>query len=228
MNNLILKEKYDNAGFNDYQFINSITSNINGFEEHKNYISIFYKENPTRILYINLEKGLFLSIKENEIKVYQYKKKDLMRVLKDLKNKMNKEDLYNDCEKAISSLKILERSQKKSINKFLTKGEKTIKEGDFLYTCWGYDQTNTEYFKVLKIIGKNYFIIREVSQYQDPDKETQMIYYNVLPTEKFINLPIKAYISNDGYMSVCENGYKRGLYMWDKKSKYKTNSLYGH
>jgi len=228
MSNLILNEKYNISESGHYSFINSVVSNIEGFKSHKEYLTIFFKESPLRVLYVNLEKGLFLSFKENELNVYKYDKKNLMSILKDLKIKMDKEDLYNYCEGAISKLKILERSLKKSSFSSLIKGEKIIKEGDFLYTSWGYDQTNTEYFKVLRIIGKNYFIIREVSQYQDPDKETQMTYYNVLPTEKFIDLPIKAFISNDGYMSICENGYKRSLYKWDGESKYKTNTQFGH
>ena len=29
-----------------------------------------------------------------------------------------------------------------------------IKEGDIFYSSWGYDQTNIDYYKVTKLIGK--------------------------------------------------------------------------
>jgi len=225
---LILKEK---TQFNNITYLSDLSREINhikGFENWKDYENLFSKENPIRYLVVNLEKGLFLSIVNNQIKVYFYKEKELLKILKDLKNKMDKEGLYNYCENVIKKYKVYLRSKEKGISKELKKGDKIIKEGNYLYTSWGYDQTNIEYFKILKIIGKNYFIIQEVSQYNNPDEETQMTYYNVLPTDNFIKMPQKAYISNEGYASICETGYKRGLYIWDKKSKYKTNSQFGH
>lgn len=43
----------------------------------------------------------------------------------------------------------------------------TLKPGDILDTCWGYDQTNREFFQVLSVTGKT-ALIREIAQ-----KETE-------------------------------------------------------
>jgi hypothetical protein len=39
-----------------------------------------------------------------------------------------------------------------------------LKAGDILNTCWGYDQTNREFFEVIKRIGKRDVILRELAQ----------------------------------------------------------------
>ena len=227
--NILINENIEETFKSGYiSDLHQVINHTKGFESFKEYDVLFSKEDPLIYLSFNYEKGLFLSIKDKKLKVYEYKKEDILNILIRIKEDLEKRDLYNHCEDVIKKYKVYLKSFEKSKFKEIKKGEKTIKEGDFLYTSWGYDQTNIEYFQVLKIIGKNYFIIREVYQYNDPDKESQQTYYNVLPTEEFLDLPIKAYISNDGYCSVCENGYKRSLYCWDKKSKYKTNSQFGH
>lgn len=118
----------------------------------------------------------------------------------------------------------------KQIIKELKKGDKVIKQGDFLSTCWGYDQTNVELFIIKKILGKNYLIIQEVAQeIATPNESITYDNIKVSSTVKKIDIPIKAYISNDGYMSVCERGYKRGLSLTDmNKEHYKTSSQFGH
>jgi len=114
--------------------------------------------------------------------------------------------------------------------KSLTQGDTTIKPGDFLSTCWGYDQTNVETFIIKKIIGKNYFIIMEVAQEQgEPTNSPTYDNVKIASTIKKIDIHIKAYISNDVYMSVCEHGYKRGLSLTDMNQEhYKTSPGFGH
>jgi hypothetical protein len=40
----------------------------------------------------------------------------------------------------------------------------TVKVGDVYATCWGYDQTNVEFYQVIKIIGKRTVEVREIAQ----------------------------------------------------------------
>lgn len=110
----------------------------------------------------------------------------------------------------------------------LTKGDLKIKVGDFLSTCWGYDQTNTELFIIRKILGKNYFIIQELAQHISESSTTYDM-VTVAPQLKNIDIPQKAFINNEGHMSVSELGYKRSLSLTDlNKSHYKTNTQFGH
>jgi len=39
----------------------------------------------------------------------------------------------------------------------------SIKAGDILDTCWGYDQTNREFFQVIRVTGKT-AVLREIAQ----------------------------------------------------------------
>lgn len=111
----------------------------------------------------------------------------------------------------------IQTTQEKTANDF-------IKAGDILYTSWGYEQTNREFFKVIKILGKRYFLIQEIGQ-KEVEESQGFMCANVVPTDKRISEPIKAYCDKYGYMQVSEKGYKRSLYLWDGKAKYK--SWYG-
>ena len=39
-----------------------------------------------------------------------------------------------------------------------------IKVGDIFYTSWGYEQTNVEFFKVVKLVGKASVEVQELSK----------------------------------------------------------------
>ena len=93
-------------------------------------------------------------------------------------------------------------------------GEIIIKEGTILNTNWGYDQTNVEYFKVIRVLGKRYFIIQELKK---DYKENGFMCGNSTPEKEFKGEKIRGYASPKGYMNICEQGYKRSLYLWDKK-----------
>ena len=41
--------------------------------------------------------------------------------------------------------------------------ENKLEVGDILNTCWGYDQTNREFFEVIEVAGK-FVVIREIAQ----------------------------------------------------------------
>lgn len=42
----------------------------------------------------------------------------------------------------------------------------TLKVGEILNTCWGYDQTNREFFEVVEVKGKS-VVVREIGQLRD-------------------------------------------------------------
>lgn len=39
----------------------------------------------------------------------------------------------------------------------------SVKVGDIYYTSWGYDQTNVEFYEVVKLVGKCSVILREIA-----------------------------------------------------------------
>jgi len=136
--------------------------------------------------------------------------------------KENKESWTSDLKNRIKETKLLIESRKPSKIKELTKGETTINLNSILHTSWGYDQTNIEMFRIVKFLGKNYFIIQEIGQEQIKGSGGFMC-CNVKAGKQDLNkLPIKAFVSDEGYMSICERGYKRSLYIDEGETHYKS------
>lgn len=104
-----------------------------------------------------------------------------------------------------------------------------VKPGDYLNTCWGYDQTNIELFVVKRILGNSFLIIQEIAKQINPSDSITYNDVKVSPTIKKVDIPIKAHVSKDGYMRICEGSYKRGLSLTTLgEVHYETDSQFGH
>lgn len=69
----------------------------------------------------------------------------------------------------------------------------TLKEGDILYSSWGYEQTNIDYYQVTKVIGKRTVEIREIGQRRE---ETNFMQGNCWPVkDRFINEPMRKVVN---------------------------------
>lgn len=100
--------------------------------------------------------------------------------------------------------------------------------GDFLYSSWGYDQTNREFYQVLEVRPTAIFI-REV--YQDTTDRTGYDSWNCVPVaNKFRDRDqdhiggqwVTLQINPDGQHSV-PSPIHGGLYKWDGKPLYASN-----
>lgn len=91
--------------------------------------------------------------------------------------------------------------------------------GDILYTSWGYDQTNVEFYQVLKVIGKRTVEIRQIGGTKS-DYQSHGMACEVSPIkDSFIeNAPIlKKRVTNDSInINQSATAWKWG----DKKSTY--------
>ena len=67
--------------------------------------------------------------------------------------------------------------------------------GDVLNTCWGYEQTNREFFQVIEIKGC-FAILREIAQVREYDGD--MSGHCVPQSNSFIGEPIRRRIAGDG------------------------------
>ena len=47
--------------------------------------------------------------------------------------------------------------------------ERTLKVGDVVYTSWGYEQTNVDYYKVTKLVGKASYELVEIGANHEAD-----------------------------------------------------------
>tara|TARA_R100000789_G_C3008975_1_gene150804 strand:- start:365 stop:958 length:594 start_codon:yes stop_codon:yes gene_type:complete len=104
----------------------------------------------------------------------------------------------------------------------------TLKVGDILYTSWGYDQTNIDYYQVTGIVGTKMVKIRQICHKAE---SSEMTYDNVVPVkDSFIDsnhrgeeMTKRVQVGNGIRMSSFEYAT-----LWDGKPQYETNSLFGH
>lgn len=128
----------------------------------------------------------------------------------------------SEFDRTLQRFKIYKESLKGESKKKIIRKNLELKEGDLLNSNWGYDQTNVEFFKVKRVLGKNYIIIQEVGRDYN---ETGFMCGDTKATNNELNkLPKKAFIDSGGFISVCETGYKRGLWQTDEKESHYTSS----
>lgn len=180
--------------------------------------------------YTDLKKGWFFSYNgDDQVTLTIMTQQNLLKHLQEIKKQLEEQNEYpGSVENRIKELKILIDSKKKNKIKEMQNGNTKIKIGTLLYTSWGYDQTNVEMFRVVKILGKHYFIIQEVCL--TTTENSTMTADDVIPTTTDRNvLPVRAFMDKGGFMSVSESGYKRGLFIHEKGSThYRTNPMFGH
>lgn len=98
-----------------------------------------------------------------------------------------------------------------------------FKVGDMLYSSWGYDQTNIDFYQVTAITAAG-LTIREVEKHVVGGQGTHTELVAPLPNQ-FAGEPMKKRAAPNG--SVKINSYERA-HKWDGKPKGRTGSGYGH
>ena len=100
----------------------------------------------------------------------------------------------------------------------------TLTMGDILYTSWGYDQTNVDFYQVVELIGKCTVIIREIAQktmagHGGPSESVVAVKDSFTggPMTKRANSTNRVRIA-----SYCSAG------LWDGQPKHQTGWGYGH
>ena len=104
----------------------------------------------------------------------------------------------------------------------------TAKVGDILYSSWGYDQTNIDFYEVVTVSGSS-ATIRKIAENRLPSDSR----YDELVTPKvgtFVGPPKKKRVQKTSY----GGSYKikvddsETAYPWDGKPKRQTAAGYGH
>jgi len=102
-----------------------------------------------------------------------------------------------------------------------------LQEGSILYSSWGYDQTNVDFYQVVAISGKS-VVIREIASKFVGAQDGPSVQVVASPGH-FIGAPIKK-IPQKGFKDepvIKLTSFSRA-YPWDGKPKYETGSGYGH
>lgn len=110
----------------------------------------------------------------------------------------------------------------------------TIKKGDIFYMSWGYDQTNADFFQVIKLVGKTMVEIRSICSKSVNDETT---YSDVVPVKDSFQdndiwsngKPMKKKVK-DGYNGspAIKIANYANAYLWDGKPCHETNPMFGH
>lgn len=98
-----------------------------------------------------------------------------------------------------------------------------IKVGDIVYTSWGYDQTNIDFYQVVGQSGKVTFELQGVGQ--KIDNSNDYADYVVPDTTNKIGETFKKRLGKWGSFKI-EDFARASL--WDGKPKYQTSFGYGH
>ena len=132
--------------------------------------------------------------------------------LSDMKHKINT---------TISNL--MSNYERKVERKVALSQPSTLKVGDIMYASWGYDQTNVDFYQVIKTIGKRTVELRPISQSLD---HTEVHSDYVLPVKDSFTGEAKKHIVKNG-KDISLNSYS-SAWLWDGRPKYQTALGYGH
>lgn len=136
----------------------------------------------------------------------------------------NEADRQRKIDEAIRQRKSLaeHKQQRKDEKKNFQHG---LKEGDILYSSWGYDQTNIDFYQVVSVISKS-VVLREVAK--KTVREERGADYVVAVPDRFTGAPLrKLPQGSGGHIYVKINSHQHA-YPWDGKPKYQTAFGFGH
>ena len=99
----------------------------------------------------------------------------------------------------------------------------TLKVGDVLYSSWGYDQTNVDFYEVIKIIGKAMVEVCKIGGRVDHgDGPCE---YVVPVPGSYIDEPMKKRATSDNYIRIASYATAGP---WGGNPVYQTGWGYGH
>lgn len=94
--------------------------------------------------------------------------------------------------------------------------------GDILYTSWGYDQTNVDFYEVVEVVGPKMIKVREVSKkIVTGDGFSDKV---VAVPGKYVGPEIKAMVGMGDRAKIEGHGASK----WDGKPVYQTGAYGGH
>lgn len=133
----------------------------------------------------------------------------------------NEDDMKKKINNSISALMTWE--DRKNERKQERKQPHTLKIGDILYTSWGYDQTNVDFYQVTKIVGNNSVQIREISGRIERSEGHSD--YVVAVKDAFRGEPEIKRVSSGNYIRISSYA---SASLWDGRPKYQTALGFGH
>tara|TARA_R100001224_G_C3953019_1_gene126405 strand:+ start:62 stop:634 length:573 start_codon:yes stop_codon:yes gene_type:complete len=180
-----------------------------------------------------IPKHLNTKIRENNHFDFYYnnndEKPECIAFAKKAKNKLfwyrfkNVEQMNQHINNALENAKT--REEEKAKYKAERLKPHTLKVGDILYTSWGYDQTNIDFYKVVKLVGKTSVKLCAMSnKYLNSDCRASD---KVVPGDVKENAEpfLKRVNGKDNHINISSFEFAR---VWDGNAKYQTAAGFGH
>lgn len=114
------------------------------------------------------------------------------------------------------------REERREANRIERNKPHTLKTGDILYSSWGYDQTNIDFYQVVDATEKT-VTIREIAS--ETVSNNKNMDYVAAVKDSFIGAPERKKANSEN--SLYLTSYSRAS-LWDGKPKYQTASGWGH
>lgn len=96
-----------------------------------------------------------------------------------------------------------------------------LKEGDILDSSWGYEQTNVDFYRVEKILGKKFFLARKMKP-QKVEGSDGFMCDSVVCGSEVVNFDlVKGNVTKQGFLKITG----RLCSLWDGKAMHR--SWYG-
>ena len=94
----------------------------------------------------------------------------------------------------------------------------TLKVGDILYSSWGYDQTNVDFYQVTAVPSVKSVTIRKIGLDMPRGEEGFMCGYSAVPLkDRFTGDPFTKRVTTTGAVKLTGYSY---AWLWDGKEKY--------
>jgi hypothetical protein len=90
-----------------------------------------------------------------------------------------------------------------------------VEVGSYFYTSWGYDQTNIDWYRVEKLIGKTMALVVEVESMNASNGNEGWMQGKSVPGEKAVGEPFRVRLNGDGF--TVKGRYP--AYRWDGRPK---------
>ena len=106
---------------------------------------------------------------------------------------------------------------------------RTLKVGDILHASWGYDQTNANFFQVIRLIGSTQVELREIAS---KSVQSEMTYDLVVPIKDQFLKTVAS--TNKESVIKTASGDRVKVYefasarLWDGRPCHETNPMFGH
>jgi len=99
-----------------------------------------------------------------------------------------------------------------------------VKVGSIFYDSWGYEQTNVDFYEVVKMVGKKSVLIKSIGKSRDGGGS----YTEVVAVPGSYSNDDEGMVKRIGEGNYIRMNSFSSASLWDGKPKYETGAGYGH